>query len=254
MAKEDKHHCISKEDLIKKTQRNIDEFGLQVIMVSATNYFPPFVYSIGLVQTYNHPEVICFGLPKNLGHTIINDIAQLIKNGETIEPGKIYTNIFKDSKAIFLEVDNRNLGNYFGAAFNYYGDKSFDALQVVWTDRKDRFPWEENFEKEFLYQQPLLDRNADFKFLEPKNRAAVTTRQWLEEQKPILHVAHDTDGYWQFLTGDQEDDDIRMVGLGCIIEQDHTLNEIFDLDYGEEAEREFVGGKWTRNKTEDDDE
>jgi hypothetical protein len=32
--------------------------------------------------------------------------------------------------------------------------------------------------------------------------------------------------------------------------KDKTLNEVFNLDYGEEAEREFIGGQWTRTKTE----
>ncbi|MDR0265416.1 MAG: hypothetical protein LBJ04_19525 [Sphingobacterium sp.] len=27
-----------------------------------------------------------------------------------------------------------------------------------------------------------------------------TTRQWIEESKPILRVVHDNDGDWQFLT------------------------------------------------------
>ena len=87
---------------------------------------------------------------------------------------------------MFLSVDAENIRDYFGTALNYYEGKGFDALQLIWTDRKDRFPWEENFEKELLYIQPLLDRNADFKFYEPKNMTAFTTRQWLEERKPIL--------------------------------------------------------------------
>jgi hypothetical protein len=32
------------------------------------------------------------------------------------------------------------------------------------------------------------------------------------------------------------------------------LNEIFDLEYGEEAERNTIGGKWTRNRIKDDEE
>jgi hypothetical protein len=29
---------------------------------------------------------------------------------------------------------------------------------------------------------------------------------------------------------------------------------VFDLEYGEEAEREFIGGQWTRYKIENDEE
>ena len=254
MTSENEHNCIDKDDLLNDTKLNIEKFGLQVIMVGSTSYCPSFAYSIGLTETYNHPEIICFALPNNLGHAIINDIAEIIKKGETIDTGKTYTEIFKDSRAAFLKVDKRNIDDYFGAALNYYGGKSFDALQVVWTDRNDKLPWDNNFEEEFLYKQPLLDRNANFKFYEPKNLTTFTTRQWLDEKKPILRVVHDNDGDWQFLTGDQLPDDIKIVALEQLIKRDDTLNQLFDLEYGEEAQREFIGGHWIRNKIETDEE
>jgi hypothetical protein len=168
--------------------------------------------------------------------------------------GKTYVEIFKDSKASFLKVDQRNIGDYFGVALNYYKNGPFEALELIWTDRNDRFPWEEYFEEEFRFKQPLLDRNADFKFPEPKNLTSFTARQWMEEQKPILRVVHDHDGHWQFLTGDQLPEDIRTVALTELILKDNTLNELFDLDYGEAAEREFIGGQWSRSKLENDEE
>jgi hypothetical protein len=106
---------------------------------------------------------------------------------------------------------------------------------------------EENFEEEFLYQQPLLDRNVEFKFNEDKHLSIFTTRQWLEEHKPILRVVHDHDGDWQFLTGDQIPEDIRVVSLSEIVRSDQTLNEVFDLEYGEVAERALIGEEWERD-------
>lgn len=67
-------------------------------------------------------------------------------------------------------------------------------------------------------------------------------------------MVHDEDGDWQFLTGDQMPDDIKLVALEQMTLRDNTLNEIFDLDFGEEAEREFVGAEWTRSTTQIDDE
>ena len=250
--KEDKDHkCIDKNELLSRTRVNVEKYGLQVIMVGSTDYTPSFAYSIGLYKTYNHPEIICFGLPDNLGHAIINDVANLIKNGEAIISRKIYENIFKKSKAEFLSVDDRNIDDYFGAALNYYESQKFPALQLVWTDRNDKFPWEENFEEKFLYDQPLLDRNAEFKFREDKNLGVFTTRQWLELDKPILRAVHDKDGDWQFLTGDQMPEDIKLIALEEMVLKDMSLNEVFDLDYGQAADREFIGGKWKRIKVED---
>lgn len=254
MKEKDKHNCISKDDLLDETKLNIDKFGLQVILVTSTSYSPSFAYSIGLTKTYSHPEIICFGFSNSLGLDIINDVAEIIKGGKTIESGKIYTEIFKDSRATFLKVDKRNIGDYFGAGLNYYEDEEFNALQLIWTDRNDKFPWEDNFEKEFLTKQPLLDRNAEFKFNEEKNLTTFTTRQWLKDNKPILRVVHDEDGDWQFLTCDQMPEDIRIVALEELVKRDRTLNEVFDLEYNEEADRDFIGGKWTRNKMKNHEE
>lgn len=47
----------------------------------------------------------------------------------------------------------------------------------------------DGFEKEYIYKQPLLDRNAEFKFREADTLGIFTTQQWLEEQTlPHLFV------------------------------------------------------------------
>ena len=132
-------HCINKNDLLERTKQDIAQFGLQVISVTSTDYLPSFSYSIGLTQTYQHPEIICFGLPSSLGHEIINDIASMLKNGTIFEEGKMYTDIFQDSRATFLSVDASNLEYYFGAGLNYYQDKAFEALiaRNKWELRKE---------------------------------------------------------------------------------------------------------------------
>lgn len=249
MEKVNEHNCRDDE----KTKADIEQYGLHVIIIEATDYLPSFAYSIGLWQTYKHPEIICFGFSAQTLHITINNVAELVKKGERIQPGKTYDVFFENSKTAFVQVDGRNLEDYFGTAIDFYDSEDFPALQLVWTDRNDKFPWENDFEEEFLYKQPLLDRNADFKFREAKNLGIFTTRQWLELEKPILSVVHDIDGDWQFLTEDQMPDDIRLVALEQMVIKDRTLNEVFSLDYGEFAERKFVGGAWTRGIVEYDD-
>lgn len=246
------HDCPTPDALINTTKLNIEKHGLQIIGISATDYLPSFSYSIGLYESYQHPEIICFGLPTDLAHTIINDVANLIKNGETIALNQEYGDqIFKETRAQFLHVDVKNIEDYFGAALNYYQHDNFSALQLVWADRNNKLPWEDGFEEKLIYDQPLLDRNTDFKFREAKNLGIFTTRQWLEHNQAILRVVHDTDGDWQFLTGDQEPDDIRLVALEQMVLRDPTLNEVFDLDYNQAAERDVKGGKWERSNLED---
>ena len=104
MDKEKDHHCPSRDELLAQTKTHIDKYGLQVILVSGSGYSPSFAYSIGLFETYRQPEVICFGLSEKLGHQIINDVAELIKNGEVITTYTNYDTIFKDSRPYFFWI------------------------------------------------------------------------------------------------------------------------------------------------------
>jgi len=250
MDKEEEHNCRDDE----KTRSHIDKYGLTVILIKATDYLPSFGYSIGLWEKYQHPEIISFGLTPETIHGIINNAANIVKAGRKIKTQTAYSEIFEGANAEFVNVDARNLHDYFGTAIDFYNTDKFPALQLIWTDRNNRFPWEHDFEEEFIYRQPLLHRNANFRFREAKNTDAFTTRQWLEEKKPILHVVHDNEGDWQFLTGDQLQEDIKIVALEQLTLKDNSLNEVFDLDYGEEAIRETVGGEWRRQKVEYDKE
>jgi len=234
--------CIDDDKLIE----DVKKFGWTVNLIEATEYLPSFAYTVGLWKNYNHSELIAFGLTTKTLHAILNIGGELVKDGVTLKVSCDYDNFFESGQVQLLQVDQRNLKDYFGYAIWFNQTSDFPALQLVWTDRNNKYPWDNGFEEEFIYRQPMLDRNADFKFREAKNVAVFTTRQWLEEKKPILRVVHEEEGEWQFLTGDQMPEDIKIVALEQMTLRDPTLNDIFNLDYGEEAERNFIGDKWIR--------
>lgn len=249
MSDNAEHNCLDNNKLVA----DIEEFGWEVILIEATEYLPSFAYTIGLWKNYNHPEIISFGLTTKTLHLILNTAGDMVKSGQVIKTTKVYDDFFENSKTAFIGIDKRNLGDYFGTAINFYNSKEFPALQLIWTDRNDNFPWDPDYQEEFQYRQPLLDRNADFKFRESKNLAVFTTRQFIEMNKPILDVIHENDGDWQFLTGDQFIEDIKIVGLNEMVSRDQTLNEVFNLEFGERASREFIGSEWTRvDRTEEE--
>lgn len=230
---------------LNKIKTDISKYGLSIIAFDATDYLPSFAHSIGLWEQYQHPEIILFGLPVGMMQSILNEIGERLKSGARINCHQLNDDFFENGKAIFLTVDISNVADYFGYAIKYYKEKSFDAIEMIWTDRNLKFPWEENFEVEYKFKQPLLDRNADFKFYEEKNLAVFTTKQFIDG-RPILKVVHDSDGEWQFLTAEQQNEDARIVSLEEMILKDPSLNDLFDLDYGQEAERKSITEKWQR--------
>ena len=54
-------------------------------------------------------------------------------------------------------------------------------------------------------------RNKKFPFSDAPNTACFTCCHVLEENKPILYVSHDEDGYWQFLCGGNHKEDRKSV-------------------------------------------
>ena len=81
--------------------------------------------------------------------------------------------------------------------------------------------------------------------------SAITTRQVLREGHPILRVVHYPDDHtWAFTCGTTDDpEDGLVLGMGCIVEHDHTLHTIADLPPGWGASRNAVGEPWQRYET-----
>jgi len=90
-------------------------------------------------------------------------------------------------------------------------------------------------------------------FNEPGNVATFTTRQILEDGRPILYVSHDEDdGSWQFLSGDPfSTEDALVVALHEIVEHDQSVCELGDLPLGWIAQRESVERPWKRSRRDD---
>jgi hypothetical protein len=235
------HHDIEAKQTIIE---NIASFGCHLVSIEPDNYLPGFVYSIGLYKKYGHPEIICFGLPTAVMGHIINNGSDLIKNGAALIANKLYPDFLEGYDIQFIEADKAFYPNYLGyAGWFYDGTFDFPVLQLVWPDKQGNFPWDDKFNPDWKFKQPLLDRNIDFKFYEERNLCVYTTRQALEGE-PILYVYHNEDGDWQFHTSLTPDlADAKLVSLESVTKLDPSINEIYHLQYGWEA--------WRTNKDED---
>lgn len=234
------HDIEAKEAILN----NIEKYGCHLSLIDADNYLPAFVYSIGLFKKFNHPEIICFGLNTNVMGGILNHARDLIKQGEKFEINKLYKGFLEGYNIQFILVDKDYYPSYLGYAGWFYGDFDFPVLQLVWPDKQSKFPWEDDFNPNWKFKQPLLDRNTDFKFYEERNLGVYTTRQAFEGT-PILYVYHNQDGAWQFHTSLNPDiNDAKIVCLEELTKLDPTINNIYHLPYGWRAWRDGVQDEW----------
>lgn len=229
----------------------IDENGCQIMEIEGDNYMPPFAYTIGLFQQFNHPEVICFGLSLDVMQTLLNNVKDRIEDEEVLEAGKSYNGFLeKNIEVHFLEVNKAFYSDYLGYASWFYEGKDFPIIQMVWPDKKGNFPWNDKFDRSIEFTQPLLDRNIDFRFYESKDLGVFTTQKILKGET-VKYVIHDDEGDWFFLENDSvENDDIQIVALEEIIRLDITINSVYYLQYGWEARRSDVGMDWVDNESE----
>lgn len=235
----------SHQETITQINQDVSTFGYHVAMLDDDGYLPAFVYSIGLYETYGHPEIIIFGLRLEMMSGLLQHLAETIKNGTTYAPDKDYDGIFLNYPVQFLSVNKAHYPDYlgYGAVF-YKSTFDFPTIQLVWTDKEGQFPWDDNFFVDWKFKQPLLDRNTDFKFYEERTLGVFTTKATLEGL-PIVRVYHNDDGDWQFHSEEEPaPENTVLVSLESLVLKDQSLNDIHHLNYGQFAIRTDAKSPW----------
>jgi hypothetical protein len=86
----------------------------------------------------------------------------------------------------------------------------------------------------------------DWPFADPANVAVFTLRQIVEGGQPILHVTHDEDGSWQFLSrGRACETDAMVVSLADMLRIDANIKRLAGLPLGWLAWRRTAEEEWT---------
>jgi hypothetical protein len=229
----------------KKILDDVKQFGFHVGIIAEDEYLPGFAYTIGLFKTYKHPEIIVFGLNNEIMHGILNELGSEIKKGKSFSPNKDYDNIISNFPVKLIEIKKEYYQDYFGYGGWFYENKfEFPAYQLVWTDKENKYPWEDGFYEKWKFKQPILDRNTDFKFYEERNLGVFTTEATLAG-KPILRVYHNEDGDWQFHSEENPDiENSKIVTIESLVKLDPTLNDIYYLNFGQSATRKTADSEW----------
>jgi hypothetical protein len=81
---------------------------------------------------------------------------------------------------------------------------------------------------------------------------AIQTREVFEREEPVLLVINDDDDdeLWQLIGASDAGPDGLIGHLHHSVDEDPTLADVLDLEPGERAVRDRVGGPWTRTADE----
>lgn len=130
---------------------NVERFGVAVMHVAADDpRSPSYSYSVGFEHTLGAPEVLVYGLDRELAQSMINEIfRQCREDGLLLADALRIGNLIEGYDCMARPIDDpRARAGHFGFA-NWFRRRNGEgdlgrAMQIVWPDPKTRaFPWEE---------------------------------------------------------------------------------------------------------------
>lgn len=140
-----------------KTKELIAKHGLAVMGIFASPEGPSFTYTIGLTETYDHPEIIVFGIDTRIASIVLNHIAEEIKGGRKFTEGDV-TDDFANYPVAFKSITTGQAAGYVHqSTFHYEGaPKQPTYLQLVLTDVAGKFPWDQGYAESMKRSQTEL--------------------------------------------------------------------------------------------------
>ena len=145
------------EQLFRQTRERIGAHGFT--MVSVENRKSSWTYTIGLVETTSHPELVVTGLGADNAQALITDLVAHIKAGERFESGDASLH------GLPLRVGTVHPTQWVHGRFamwvNYYGERGEPvptpaAVQILWPNDDDVFPPDRDFCNVHRECQPVL--------------------------------------------------------------------------------------------------
>jgi hypothetical protein len=152
MAEHDPRCDVSEQKVLD----DVAQHGWHVMKVLEQSNSPGWAYSIGLYRTFNHPEIIVFGLNFDLMHSIINSVGNDVRSGKRCEDNRQYSELIEAYSCMFKTVNLVWYYPFLAYANWFYKGMDYPALQCIWPDKKSLYPWEAGFNPAWLPAQPLL--------------------------------------------------------------------------------------------------
>ena len=147
---------IATDEAERKALSDIKNHGLHIMQVCAGEESPHFSYSIGLHESYLHPEIIIIGLKQELAQLLLNNMAYDIKNGKNFTSGEFHNNVLDDFLCYFDDVPRSKYKDYVGWAIWFYEGYDFPLIQCVYPTVAGKYVWEKDFPEDARFYCQLL--------------------------------------------------------------------------------------------------
>ncbi|MDH3690007.1 MAG: DUF4262 domain-containing protein [Gammaproteobacteria bacterium] len=140
----------------QKLVSDVERHGWHVIHVLGDDEYPNFSYTVGLYDTFEHPEIILIGLKQEITNVLLNNMGVDIKEGKGFEPGQFYQGILDNFQCWIGEVPKSEYGAHVGFGLWYYDGDNFPLVQCVYPSTNNVYPWEREFPEDSKFWARML--------------------------------------------------------------------------------------------------
>lgn len=165
--------------------------------------------------------------------------------------------------SIGIGAGNEGGGTFHAAIFENDGDIAYALIDEPFEDVPEGGPdltaaearAHEDLPFVWAVADTVMDRDGRAAWLRHwlLRTTSITTAPVMAGAEPIHYVSHEADdGMWQVIgTSDGTVDNGRVGHLFHLVDADPTIVDVLDLEPGESATRDRVGGPWTRHSVDD---
>ncbi len=140
----------------QKILADINEFGWHCMNVVEDDGQLPWSFTIGLYESWQHPELIVIARSRATAHKMLTTIANEIDDGsppDLIDPSAY---LLLGMRCRFVEIAAHHYHDYVGFARWYYRRKHFPLYQIVWPSNDGHYPSCPQAPEYFKAWQPVL--------------------------------------------------------------------------------------------------
>ncbi|MCA8989994.1 MAG: DUF4262 domain-containing protein [Planctomycetaceae bacterium] len=137
--------------------QNVERFGWSCLAIPDGQ--PPFTYTVGLMKSFEHPELIIMGRLED-GGRILAALVAAIQDGARIDQPQEYE-LLKGFPIATRPVDETQHELYLGYAMGFLREcgriGELEAVQVFFPDAEGRYPFQPGCSLSVYLAQPRLD-------------------------------------------------------------------------------------------------
>ena len=146
------HPGATSEDFLNEIHRKVSNRGWTVLHVEEER--APYAYTIGL-HAFGLPELLATGVSPPRGSVLLDYFAEESLLDGPLVPGQRIS-LHVDALIEIVEVEHPDAHMGLGVA---YDGPDVQALQLVWTDGRGRWPWAAGFDG-VDGRQPVLGKRG----------------------------------------------------------------------------------------------